>query len=88
MSFLTFYLCFRAAHTILGPHIWQASAKKTISGAHLDITHYAPLSRYGYYIIIISSYFSLYMFKLIIWTCVDICVESKKNKYKTLPIVL
>ncbi|KAK2964390.1 putative Alanine--tRNA ligase [Blattamonas nauphoetae] len=32
-----------AAHTVLGPHVWQASAKKTVVQAHLDITHFAAL---------------------------------------------
>jgi len=29
----------------LGPHVWQAGAKKTIEQAHLDITHYESLSK-------------------------------------------
>ena len=33
-----------AARKILGDHVNQASAKKTYKKAHLDITHYAPLT--------------------------------------------
>ncbi len=33
-----------AARKVLGPHVNQASAKKDVDKAHLDITHYAPLS--------------------------------------------
>ncbi len=33
-----------AARTILGPHINQAGAKKTVEKAHLDITHYDSLT--------------------------------------------
>jgi len=29
----------------LGPHVWQAGAKKTINQAHLDITHYDSLTK-------------------------------------------
>ncbi|KAK2940071.1 putative Alanine--tRNA ligase [Blattamonas nauphoetae] len=37
------YLIHCAAHTVLGPHVWQTSAKKTVVQAHLDITHFAAL---------------------------------------------
>lgn len=33
-----------AARKVLGPHIWQNGAKKTVDYAHLDITHYRSLS--------------------------------------------
>lgn len=33
-----------AAHGTLGPHVWQAGAKKTVEGASLDITHYKGLT--------------------------------------------
>ncbi|KAH7830220.1 alanyl-tRNA synthetase, incomplete, only N-terminal part [Monocercomonoides exilis] len=39
------HLVHAAAQHVLGPHVWQASAKKTVSGAHLDITHFAALTR-------------------------------------------
>lgn len=29
----------------MGPHVWQAGAKKTTEQAHLDITHYKSLTR-------------------------------------------
>jgi alanyl-tRNA synthetase len=32
------------ARKVLGPHVWQAGAEKSESGARLDITHYKPLS--------------------------------------------
>lgn len=33
-----------AARKVLGNHIWQAGAKKTVEKAHLDITHYEALT--------------------------------------------
>jgi alanyl-tRNA synthetase len=33
-----------AARKILGPHIWQAGANKTVESARLDITHYKSVS--------------------------------------------
>ena len=30
---------------MLGPHVWQAGAKKTTEQGHLDITHYKSLTR-------------------------------------------
>ena len=39
------HLIFAACRKVLGPHIWQAGAKKTEDQAHLDITHYSSLSR-------------------------------------------
>lgn len=29
---------------MLGPHVWQNGAKKTIDNAHLDITHFSSLT--------------------------------------------
>jgi alanyl-tRNA synthetase len=31
---------FASARNVLGPHIWQAGAKKTPEQAHIDITHF------------------------------------------------
>jgi alanyl-tRNA synthetase len=39
------HLVFAACRNILGPHIWQAGAKKTLDQAHLDITHYKSLTK-------------------------------------------
>ncbi|TNJ30009.1 Alanyl-tRNA synthetase [Giardia muris] len=33
-----------SAHSVLGPHVWQAGAKKTVEAATLDITHYRGLT--------------------------------------------
>jgi len=33
-----------AANKILGPHIWQAGAHKSVSNARLDVTHYKSVS--------------------------------------------
>jgi len=30
---------------VLGPHVWQHGAKKTIENAHLDITHFNSLTK-------------------------------------------
>ncbi|NHK31057.1 MAG: alanine--tRNA ligase [Asgard group archaeon] len=38
-----------AAREILGPHIWQAGAEKTMEKGRLDITHYNSLSRQEMY---------------------------------------
>lgn len=38
------HLVHAAAHEILGSHVFQASAKKTVQGAHLDITHYSAIT--------------------------------------------
>ena len=38
------HIIHQAARKVLGPHIWQAGAKKTVEAAHLDITHYAALT--------------------------------------------
>ncbi|OMJ66344.1 hypothetical protein SteCoe_36834 [Stentor coeruleus] len=38
------HLIFAACKKVLGPHIWQNGAKKTIDLAHLDITHYRSLT--------------------------------------------
>ncbi|KAL0212960.1 hypothetical protein RCL1_006586 [Eukaryota sp. TZLM3-RCL] len=39
------HLIHAAAHSILGPHVWQNGAKKTADVAHLDITHYRSLTK-------------------------------------------
>ncbi|MEM7823952.1 MAG: alanine--tRNA ligase [Candidatus Aenigmatarchaeota archaeon] len=35
-----------AARRLLGDHIWQAGSKKDVDKAHLDVTHYAPLTEH------------------------------------------
>lgn len=39
------HIVFASCRRVLGPHIWQAGAKKSTEQAHLDITHYKSLSR-------------------------------------------
>lgn len=39
------HIIFAACREVLGPHIWQNGAKKTIKDAHLDITHFQSLSK-------------------------------------------
>lgn len=39
------HIVFAACRQVLGPHIWQNGAKKTLDMAHLDITHYKSLTR-------------------------------------------
>lgn len=39
------HIIFAACRKILGPHIWQHGAKKTIDQAHLDITHFQGLTK-------------------------------------------
>lgn len=36
---------FASCRKVLGPHVWQNGAKKTIEGAHLDITHYKSITK-------------------------------------------
>ena len=38
------HIIFAACKRVLGPHIWQNGAKKTLEKAHIDITHYQSLS--------------------------------------------
>lgn len=38
------HIVFAAARKILGPHVWQNGAKKTLEKAHLDITHFQSLT--------------------------------------------
>lgn len=39
------HIIFASCREVLGPHVWQAGAKKTLDNAHLDITHYATLTK-------------------------------------------
>ena len=38
-------MVFASCRKVLGPHVWQAGAKKTPEQAHLDITHYKSLTK-------------------------------------------
>jgi alanyl-tRNA synthetase len=38
------HIVLAAARRVLGDHVWQSGAEKTIEKARLDITHYKPLS--------------------------------------------
>jgi len=38
------HIVFAACKKVLGSHVWQNGAKKTTQNAHLDITHYQPLT--------------------------------------------
>ncbi|WP_440060181.1 alanine--tRNA ligase [Thermogladius sp. 4427co] len=38
------HIVLAAARKVLGDHVWQAGAEKTVDKARLDITHYKPLS--------------------------------------------
>lgn len=39
------HIVFAACRKVLGPHVWQNGAKKTVDQAHLDITHYKSLTK-------------------------------------------
>lgn len=39
------HIVYAAARRVLGPHVWQHGAKKTIDHAHIDITHYSSLTK-------------------------------------------
>ena len=39
------HIIFASCRQVLGPHVWQHGAKKTIKSAHLDITHYSSLTK-------------------------------------------
>lgn len=39
------HVVFAACRRVLGPHIWQNGAKKTEVNAHLDVTHFASLTK-------------------------------------------
>jgi alanyl-tRNA synthetase len=39
------HIVFASCRKVLGPHVWQNGAKKTIEGAHLDITHFKSISK-------------------------------------------
>jgi len=38
------HIVYASCRRVLGPHVWQNGAKKTIHQAHLDITHYSSLT--------------------------------------------
>lgn len=38
------HIVFAATRKVLGPHVWQNGAKKTLEQAHLDITHYKTIT--------------------------------------------
>lgn len=38
------HIVYASARKVLGPHVWQAGAKKSVHQAHLDITHFQSLS--------------------------------------------
>jgi len=39
------HIVFASCRKVLGPHVWQAGAKKTIDQAHLDITHFTSITK-------------------------------------------
>lgn len=39
------HVMYASCREVLGPHVWQAGAKKTTDQAHLDITHYKSLTK-------------------------------------------
>ena len=39
------HIVFASCRKVLGPHVWQNGAKKTSEIAHLDITHFASLTK-------------------------------------------
>lgn len=39
------HIIHQCAHQVLGPHVWQNGAKKTVEEAHLDITHFSSITR-------------------------------------------
>eukprot|EP01016_Furgasonia_blochmanni_P018253 TRINITY_DN2078_c0_g2_i4.p1 TRINITY_DN2078_c0_g2~~TRINITY_DN2078_c0_g2_i4.p1 ORF type:complete len:764 (-),score=336.45 TRINITY_DN2078_c0_g2_i4:2205-4496(-) len=39
------HIVFAACRKVLGPHVWQNGAKKTVEQAHLDITHFTSLTK-------------------------------------------
>ena len=39
------HIVFASCKRVLGPHVWQQGAKKTVEYAHLDITHYDSLTK-------------------------------------------
>src|SRR3954451_17226511 len=38
------HIVYASCRRILGPHVWQNGAKKSVHQAHLDITHYSSLN--------------------------------------------
>lgn len=39
------HIVFASCRKVLGPHVWQNGAKKTVESAHLDITHYKGITK-------------------------------------------
>lgn len=39
------HVVFASCRQVLGPHIWQNGSKNDLGGAHLDITHYAGITK-------------------------------------------
>jgi alanyl-tRNA synthetase len=39
------HIVFASCRKVLGPHVWQNGAKKTIEGAYLDITHFKSITK-------------------------------------------
>jgi alanyl-tRNA synthetase len=39
------HIVFASCRKVLGPHIWQNGAKKTVDQAHLDVTHFTSITR-------------------------------------------
>ncbi len=39
------HVVFAACRRVLGPHIWQNGAKKTVEKAHLDVTHFSSITK-------------------------------------------
>ena len=39
------HIVFAACRKVLGPHVWQNGAKKTVENAHLDITHFKGVTK-------------------------------------------
>lgn len=57
------HVVFSACRKILGKHIWQNGAKKTVDQAHLDITHYRALTE-DEKVNNFKSFYFIYLFRL------------------------